>query len=139
MRRVLGLCMAAVCLFSLFSLTVRAEAAEFPEVDNAGAVSLWHVESGRSVGRKNDTVRRAAGASVKLLSGLVACEWLGSRLDETVEITDAMLAGTGGRVFRLAAGEILSWRELLLLALCGFFLTIIHAYMPPLYQVIIAN
>ena len=121
MRRLLGLCMAAVCLFSLFSLTVRAEAAEFPEVDNAGAVSLWHVESGRSVGRKNDTVRRAAGASVKLLSGLVACEWLEGQLDGTVIVTDAMIGTSAGKRYGLENGNEYSWREILLLALCGSY------------------
>ena len=121
MRKRVCLVLAVLCLLWALPVSAGAEAAALPALDSAGAVYLYHVESGRAVGRKSETDRRAAGASVKLLSGLVACEWLGSRLDETVEITDAMLAGTGGRVFRLAAGEILSWRELLLLALCGSY------------------
>lgn len=121
MRRILSLCVAAVCLFSLFSLAARAEAAELPAVDNVDAVILWHVESGRSVGTKNETTRRAAGASVKLLSGLVACEWLGGQLDGTVVVTEAMVGRSSGKRYGLEVGSEYSWREILLLALCGSY------------------
>ena len=70
MRKRVCLVLAVLCLLWALPVSAGAEAAALPALDSAGAVYLYHVESGRAVGRKSETDRRAAGASVKLLSGL---------------------------------------------------------------------
>lgn len=124
MRACLRVCAVLLCVLLLvvsLPIGARAEAATLPSTANADAVSLWHIESGRSVGGQNAAVRRPAGASVKLLSGLVACERLGLMLEERVEIRAEMIAGSGGRTFKLQAGDTYTWRDLLILALCGSY------------------
>lgn len=112
---------AILCLLPLAAMTAGAETT-FPALDSVSAAYLLHAESGRVVGRRNETVRVSAGASVKLLSGLVACERLGNSLDRTVMIREEMLSGGAvGRRYKLEAGDEYSVRELLLLALCGSY------------------
>ena len=121
MRKTVCVLAAVLCLFSLLPVFAAAEPAEFPAADTAGALYMLHLESGRVVGRKTETDRRAAGASVKLLSGLVACEWLGDMLDETVTVEEKMIADSSGKRFGLRAGDSFAWREMLLLAICGSY------------------
>lgn len=123
MRKPICLALAVLCLFSLLCLSAGAEPEAFPAAENAGAVYLYHLESARTVGEKNGDVRLSAGAAVKLLSGLVACEWLDGRLDDTVTVTSAMVPDPerNGRTYGLSAGDTYTWQEILLLALCGSY------------------
>lgn len=118
MRKLACFLAAVLCLLPLGILTVSG-ATDFPMIDGVGAVLLLHAESGRVVGRRNENKRVSAGGSVKLLSGLVACEQLGAYTDETVTVGSAMIASSGGQRYRLEAGDVYTWREILLLALCG--------------------
>ena len=111
---------AVLCLFSLLAVTAHGETSALPALDSADAVYLLHVESGRVMGRKSENTRVPAGASVKLLSGLVACERLGNSLNQTVMIREEMLV-SGGLRYKLAAGDEYSLRDILLLALCGSY------------------
>ena len=111
---------AVLCLFPLLAVTAHGETSALPALDSADAVYLLHVESGRVMGRKSENTRVPAGASVKLLSGLVACERLGNSLGQTVMIREEMLV-SGGLRYKLAAGDEYSLRDILLLALCGSY------------------
>lgn len=121
MRRTLALLVAVLLLVSALPFSTAAETEAFPDVGSAHAVYMLHVESGRVVGQKNETERIPAGASVKVLSGLIACEWLAGLLDESVTIREEMIASSSGKRYPLSTGESYSWRELLLLALCGSY------------------
>ncbi len=120
LRRLTGLLAAVLCLLPLFTVAASGETAALPALDSADAVYLLHAESGRVVGRKSENSRVPAGASVKLLSGLVACERLGNSLDQTVTIREEMLV-SGGQRYKLEVGEEYTLREILLLALCGSY------------------
>ncbi len=120
LRKLTGLLLAVLCLLPLLTVTAHGEAAALPALDSADAVYLLHVESGRVMGRKSENTRVPAGASVKLLSGLVACERLGNSLDRTVIIREEMLI-SGGLRYKLEAGDEYSLRDILLLALCGSY------------------
>lgn len=121
LRKLTGLLLAVLCLLPLLTVTAHGEAAALPALDSTDAAYLLHVESGRVVGRRNENTRVPAGACVKLLSGLVACERLGDRLDRTVMIGEEMLVSGGWRYKKLEAGDEYSLREILLLALCGSY------------------
>ena len=120
LRKLTGLLLAVLCLLPLLAVTAHGEAAALPMLDSTDAAYLLHVESGRVAGRRNENTRVPAGACVKLLSGLVACEQLGNSLDRTVMIREEMLV-SGGRRYELEAGDEYSLREILLLALCGSY------------------
>ena len=120
LRRLTGLLAAVLCLLPLLTVAASGETAALPALDSADAVYLLHAESGRVVGRKSENSRVPAGASVKLLSGLVACERLGNSLDQTVTIRKEMLV-SGGQRYKLEVGEEYTLREILLLALCGSY------------------
>ena len=120
LRKLTGLLSAVLCLLPLLTVTAHGETSALPALDSADAVYLLHVESGRVMGRKSENTRVPAGASVKLLSGLVACERLGNSLDRTVIIREEMLI-SGGLRYKLEAGDEYSLRDILLLALCGSY------------------
>lgn len=120
LRKLTGLLLAVLCLLPLLTVTAHGETSALPALDSADAVYLLHVESGRVMGRKSENTRVPAGASVKLLSGLVACERLGNSLNQTVMIREEMLV-SGGLRYKLAAGDEYSLRDILLLALCGSY------------------
>ena len=120
LRKLTGLLLAVLCLLPLLTVTAHGETSALPALDSADAVYLLHVESGRVMGRKSENTRVPAGASVKLLSGLVACERLGNSLDRTVIIREEMLI-SGGLRYKLEAGDEYSLRDILLLALCGSY------------------
>lgn len=105
----------------LLSLPVSAEAAAFPDTSEASAVYFYHLESQRRIGAKNETERYPAGSTVKLLSGLIACERLQGQLDETVQITEEMIADSTGHRYHMEAGEIYTVEQLLYLAVCGSY------------------
>lgn len=121
MKKKVCFLLALVCLCFAATIPVGATATELPASDSADAMYFYHMESGRVVGKKNETTRLSAGASVKLLSGLVACEYLGNRLDESVTIRKEMIEQSTGKRYGLQAGETYTWREILLLALCGSY------------------
>ena len=55
------------------------------------------------------------------MMGLIACEELEDRLDESVTITNEMVAPASGRRAYLKAGSTITIRELLYLAICGTY------------------
>lgn len=123
-RTVRGSCavLLAVLLLTFFApLHTGAEPAAFPETENANAVYLYHVEGKRVVGAKNEDARIPAGASVKVLAGLLACEWLEPRLSETVTIREKMIASSTGTRYHFTEGSEYTWSEMLVLALCGSY------------------
>lgn len=121
LRKLTGLLLAVLCLLPLLTVTAHGEAAALPALDSTDAAYLLHVESGRVMGRKSENTRVPAGTSVKLLSGLVACERLGNSLGQTVMIREEMLVSDLRQYDNLEVGDEYSLRDLLLLALCGSY------------------
>lgn len=120
-RWISGVLTVILLLTVLVPLRAGAEPAAFPETENAGAVCMYHIEGNRVVGAKNENLRVPAGASVKVLAGLIACEWLGSRLSETVVIQEKMIASSTGTRYHFTQGSEYTWSEMLVLALCGSY------------------
>ena len=90
-----------------------------PTSGDVAAACLINLENDLILYSKNaDTVRYPA-STVKITAGLIACRALETRLDETVELTSAMLAGSQGRQLYLRVGEVVRIRDLLYAAICG--------------------
>lgn len=90
-----------------------------PTPENVGAVYLYNVENAFVLHEeKGDDIIYPA-STVKIMTGLIACELLGDRLSEKVTITSSMLAGSYGRSMKLTEGEEISVQDLLFGAICG--------------------
>ena len=77
-----------------------------PDVSKAESVYMYHVDSDTLMLNKNtDTVRYPA-STVKIMSGLMACQLCEGQLERQITITGQMLKGADGRVMGLEAGEI---------------------------------
>lgn len=63
----------------------------------------------------------ATSTSAKITMGLIACETLSGRLDETVTVTEDMIRGTAGYNMKLKDGERIKIRDLLYAAICGSY------------------
>ena len=105
----------------LFSLCLPSAAVEpFPATDAAKTVYLWNAEYDKAIISKSDGVIFPASMT-KIMTGLVAIDLIGGRLDEKVTLTSEMLMGNAGTRIPLAEGEVLSYRDLLYAAICGGF------------------
>ena len=104
-------------LLSTGSLTAAAEDA--PASTDVGVVLLLNLENNQTLYEKEADTNVYPSSSVKIMMGLLACRALYDRLDETVTVTAAMVAGVTGRSMHLADGEQLTVRDLLYAAICG--------------------
>ncbi len=121
-RIILAFCLlAALLVCGIPKVSAERSEKTVPSMAEASAVYFYHLESGQLIGGKNETRQLPAGSTVKVLSGLLACERLESLLAETVEITQDMIANSSGNQYRLQAGELYTVEELLYLALCGSY------------------
>lgn len=102
-----------------FTLPVSALSETAPEEERVGAAYLCNLENNLVLYEKNGDTPVYPAASVKIMTGLLACRALADRLDEEITVTTAMLAGASGRQMQLAEGETLTVRDLLFGSLCG--------------------
>ena len=120
---VLILCLAALllsgCFFVAATDTAWTPTETPPDDSRIGAVCLYNVENRRMLHEKNADTVIYPTASVKIMTGLLSCRLLDTRLEETVEITSAMLAGASGRNMGLVPGEKIKVYDLLAALICG--------------------
>ncbi len=95
-----------------------------PSLDEASAVLLYHLESRSIALSKNEDINIGAGSAVKVLSGLLFCEKLYTRLDDEITVTiehkDAFPSPLGHSL-KLETGDTVSIRQLLKAAICGSY------------------
>ncbi len=103
-------------------LSVFAEVSEQPSMEEAGSVLMLHLQSNTVVCGKEENKTVFAGSTVKILSGLLFCEALANRRQESVSITQEMLAPVSGYHMKdLTAGDVLTVEQLLYSAVCGSY------------------
>ena len=93
-------------------------------MEEATAVYLKHLESDRIVASKSENFSLGAGSTVKIMSGLLLCEKLSARADETVTITEELynaIPKSHGRSLKLVLGEETTVGQLLWAAICGSY------------------
>ncbi len=120
-RRAFLLLLTLSLLLPCLLLSVHAEPEPPPPDGEVGSVLLINLENNLTLFEKNPDTTIYPSSSVKIMSGLLACRALASRLDEEVTISAAMLSGVEGRrmIPPLADGEIMTVRDLLYAAVCG--------------------
>lgn len=109
-------------LFLFCNVPISAETPIAPDIEGAGAVLMTHLQSGTVVCSKNEQETVFAGSTVKILSGLLFCEAFRGRTQETLLITEEMLAPVSGFHMRdLTAGDVLTVEQLLYASVCGSY------------------
>ena len=115
-------------LFSIFSLilssffALSASAAPTPpDTDNCAAVCLYDKTHGKTVVMENGDKLLNTSTSAKVMLGLLACEILADRLDDTVVLNERMLSGSSGYSMGLKSGEKIKTIDLLYGAVCGSY------------------
>lgn len=116
-----GLLIALLLQFTVLGSFAEPAEEGFPQIPEASAAYLYHVESGRAVGGKNQTIQLPAASTVKLLSGMIICERLQYQLADEITIGEEMIAGAKGYRYGLEAGETYTVEQLIYLALCGSY------------------
>ena len=110
----------------LFTLPLLASAKSPYEVEckNAGyadAIYFYSYDAKSVLYSKNAEKIVYPASTVKIMSGLIACERLENRLDERIIISEDMLAGHEGTSMGIKVGEAYTVRDLLYGAFCGGF------------------
>ena len=106
----------------LFSLCISVAAVDpLPDTSKAKSVYLWNAEYDEIILSRSQEDVIFPASMTKIMTGLVAIDLIGGRLDETVTLTSAMLADRKGTSMQLKVGEVVSYRDLLYGAICGGF------------------
>lgn len=109
-------------VFSLFAISISAKSVfqvECNNADYADAIYFYSYDAKTVLFLKNEKKIVSPASTVKIMTGLISCERLVNRLDESVIITKDMLVGGGGISMGLKAGAAYSIRDLLYGAICG--------------------
>ena len=120
------ICLLTSLLLLLCALPLSFTAAEIklPSMDEATSVYLKHLESDLVVCSKDEGYTVGAGSSVKIMSGLLFCEKLSARAQESITITEELystIPRSHGRSLKLAIGETTTIEQLLWASICGSY------------------
>ena len=108
--------------FSLLAFSASAKSAFEVECENAeyaDAIYFYSYDAKAVLFSKNENKILYPASTVKIMTGLIACERLESRLDDSVTITEEMLEGHGGTSMGLKVGMTLKIKDIMYGAICG--------------------
>ncbi len=109
-----------IILASILSV-IPAVAVEAPEVNGGEAIVLYDKTHKRYIVEENGFAMLNTSTSTKIMMGLIACETLADRLDQTVTISEDMISGASGYSMSLKIGEKIKIEDLLYGAICGSY------------------
>ena len=116
-----------LCLCTLLPcLSVPARAEDFglpepPELEGVGAVYFYNITSDKVIKAENETLEVNTSTSAKVMMGLLACEKLGNRLGDHIQVTKEMLEGVSGVQYGFLTGQSVLISDLLYAAICGSY------------------
>ena len=120
-KRRFAIVLAALFIIISAFTAISSAAADAPEVDGGEAIVLYDKTHKRYVVEENGFAMLNTSTSAKIMMGLVACETLADRLDQTVTISEDMISGSSGYSMSLQVGERISIEDLLYGAICGSY------------------
>ena len=123
-KKILKIFLVLLCAILTVSSVLSVEVAAappLPSTDGAPTVYLYNAEYNKTILSKCESEKIYPAPMTKIMTGLVAIDLVGDRLDEKVTLSVEMLSGTQGTSIPLSIGEVLSYRDLLYGAICGGF------------------
>ena len=106
-------------LFSLICEPCIANASSLPSIEYATDACLYSLNAEKLIFKHNTSDSLFPASSVKLMTGLIACELLSDRLEEKIEITDSLIEGASDASMGLLPGMTVTIEDLLLGLLCA--------------------
>ena len=94
---------------------------EPPEIEGVRAVYFYNITSDKLIKAENETVELNTSTSAKVMMGLLACEKLGDRLNDHIQVTKEMLSGISGVQYGFKTGQSVLISDLLYAAICGSY------------------
>ena len=119
-RAILAAALLIITLFSALPLSA-SDTPSPPIVDGGHAICLYDKTHGRYIVEQNGADMLNTSTSAKIMTGLLACEILGNRLDEVVTVTEKTLSEVSGYSMKLVGGEKITVKDLLYAAICGSY------------------
>lgn len=95
------------------------EAPNAPDHSRAQAVILYNLDYKEVLLESNADKSLFPASTVKIMTGFLASQMLGARMDETITVTKEMLAGASGNRMNLIEGESIRIRDLYFGAITG--------------------
>lgn len=106
-------------IFFCVVLTLTAYALDPPEVSNLKAGYLYNIETDTVLYSYNENDILYPTSTVKLMTGILAIEALGSDLSRQITVTDEMIKGVQGNNIDLKSGEVVTVENMLNALLIG--------------------
>lgn len=94
---------------------------EPPELEGVRAVYFYNITSDKLIKTENETMELNTSTSAKVMMGLLACEKLGGRLKDHIQVTSEMLASVSGVQYGFLSGQSVLVSDLLYAAICGSY------------------
>lgn len=125
-RKLIGLlCLTVLTLITVSSFFIfpinAADSPTPPAITDTGAYCLYDKTHNKLITSRNEGELLNTSTSAKVTMGLLACEMLSDRLNETVTVSSDMLSGAGGYSMGLKDGEEIRIKDLLYGAICGSY------------------
>lgn len=109
MKRIVSLLLVFSALFGAFPLfALNVSAIEDPVVENIAGAYVYNFENKETVFEYNSKEKISPTSATKMMTGILAVETLGDRMDETFTITAEMLKNVAGNNIKLMAGEVVT-------------------------------
>lgn len=105
MKKTVSIILALCALLVPLCCYSGASALDEPQLSNIASAYLYNLENDTAVFSYKAEESVFPTSTVKIMTGIVALEILGDRLDETVTVTSAMLSEVTGNNIKLMAGE----------------------------------
>ena len=116
-----GLCAVILLLINVFAVSVLSASANditCSNGDKAYAIYLYNATDNKPLFAQNVDKTISPASTVKLMTALVAFESIDDE-NATVTVTEAMLSGVEGNSLGLSAGEVISYKSLIIALVCG--------------------
>ena len=124
MRRIGCLLISLLLLLCALPFSASATQIAQPSMEEATAVYLKHLESERVISSKSEDFVIEASSTVKIMAGLLLCEKLSSRVQESIIVTDELYNAIPKGITHsigLKLGEATTIDQLLWVAICGSY------------------
>ena len=114
MKRIVSAILCIATLFSAFALcALTSSAIDDPSISNVEGALVYNFENNKTVFQYNADEKIYPTSATKLMTGILAVEELGNRLDERITITSEMMSHVSGNNIKLKAGESVTIRDMI--------------------------
>ncbi len=117
-KKLLSLLLVITTVISAFTISINANNA-IPDTTHAVSVCLYNTNTDKNILSQNMQKRIFPTGAVKMMTGLIACEMLSDRLDESFTITEEIISISKGYNVKLKADMSVTLENLLYGVLCG--------------------